>query len=349
MIPHSKPSINIREINALNSVLRSGLIAEGSLTAKFERQLADFVGVRFATAVNSGTSGLHLALLALKIKQGDEVIIPSYVCTAVLNAVNYTGATVKIVDIDPDSFNICPIAVKEALTKKTKAIIVPHMFGLAADLKELLEFGVPVIEDCAMAVGATYNGQKLGSFGAISVFSFYATKMLTTAEGGMILANNKKIAAFVRDLKDYDNKPDYRLRFNYKMNDLSAAIGLEQLKKIPDFISRRQRIARMYNKSLVDSGLVLPLGGNIKEHVYFRYAIRLRKSANILIAKLQEAGIEAKKPVFRPLHQYLRLKSADFPSTNEVFKSTVSLPIYPELSSKNAKYIISKTLKALAD
>ncbi|MBI4707528.1 MAG: DegT/DnrJ/EryC1/StrS family aminotransferase [Candidatus Omnitrophica bacterium] len=349
MIPHSKPSINFREIKFLNSVLKSGFIAEGKLTGKFEQGLADFIGMRFATAVNSGTSGLHLALLALKIRKGDEVIIPSYVCTAVLNAVNYTGATVKIVDIDPESFNICRFAVKEALTNKTKAIIVPHMFGLAADLRELLKLGVPVIEDCAMAVGATYKGQNIGSFGVISVFSFYATKMLTTAEGGMILTNDKKVSDFVRDLKDYDNKPDYHLRFNYKMNDLAAAMGLEQLKKIPEFISRRQRIAKMYNKSFADSGLILPLPVQNKEHVYFRYVIRSKNSADVLVEKLQKSGIEAKKPVFRPLHQYLRFKSSDFPSTNEVFKNTISLPIYPELSSQKARHIITKTLKAIVD
>lgn len=346
-IPHSKPTIGKEEIRAVNSVLRSSYLSSGALTKKLEEEFARFIGMPFAVATNSGTSALHLALLGLKIGPDDEVIIPSYVCTAVLNAVHYVGAIPKIADINSDDFNIRAICAKRLISRRTKAIIVPHMFGLAADMDALLKLGIPIIEDCALSLGSTYKGRKIGSFGKISVFSFYATKMMTTAEGGMLLVKDHAIHAVISDLKDYDHKERYRVRYNYKMSDYAAALGLVQLGKLETFISRRQKIAKRYNIALNDLNMRLPYPTDFKAHTYFRYVIRTDNDAVILIKRLNKFGIEAKRPLFRPLHHYLALNKKSYPITEEVYRTAVSLPIYPDLKDNQIQFIIAKTKQAV--
>jgi dTDP-4-amino-4,6-dideoxygalactose transaminase len=347
MIPHSKPTIGIEEINAVRAVLRKGYISQGPAVRRLEQGFGRYISRRYAVAVNSATSALHLALLALRIKPGDEVILPSYVCTAVLNAINYVGARAIIADINPQDFNLDPKSCRSKITRRTKAIILPHMFGLAAEIDKILGFGVPVIEDCALSVGATYRNKKVGSFGIISVFSFYATKVMTTAEGGMLLTDDKNIFATALDLRDYDHKERYRVRYNYKMSDLAAAVGLAQLNKLDNFISRRQRLAQFYNKNLKDLDIQLPVSGKERRHIYFRYVIRTRLRAQALMRKFSRLGIECKRPLFRPLHIYLRLKNKDYPGATQAYKEAVSLPIYPDLKGSQAQFVISGVRKAL--
>jgi len=347
MIPHSKPTIGKEEMRAVTSVLKNGFITQGKVTERFEEKFRKFIGTRYSLAVNSGTSGLHLALLALRIKKGDEVIIPSYVCTALLNAVNYVGATPNIADINEDDFNISVDSVKKLLSRRTKAIIAPHMFGLSADVKALNKLGVPVIEDCAMSLGASCGNELVGSFGKIAIFSFYATKMMATAEGGMILTDDRRIYNYINDVRDYDNKSFYQVRYNFKATDLASSLGIVQLTKLPAFISRRQKIAAMYNSALADLDIVLPKANQQGKHIYFRYVIRTDKTADFLINKLRSLGIDAKKPVFRSIHIYLGLRQNDFPVTNRVYRSAVSLPIYPGLKDDQVKFVINKLRKAL--
>lgn len=178
IIPHSRPLITDSDIRAVTETLKSGQLSQGAEVKKFEKSLAEFIGKKRGAATSSGTAALHLALLALDVKEKDEVIIPSFVCTAVLNAVNYTGATPVIVDVEPLTFNISGDAVKKALTSKTKALVVPHLFGCPAEMDKLSEMGIPIIEDCAQAVGATFKGQNVGSFGLLSVFSFMLPRCL---------------------------------------------------------------------------------------------------------------------------------------------------------------------------
>ena len=217
IIPHSRPLISDRDIEAVASAVKSGRLSQGPKVLEFEEQLARFIGKKKAAATSSGTAALHLALLALDIKQGDQVIIPSFVCSAVLNAVNYTGATPIIVDIDPLTFNMSAEAVKSAITGETRAIVVPHMFGCSAEIDRLLEMGIPVIEDCAQAIGADFKGGKAGSFGLLSVFSFYATKVVSCGEGGMVLSDSDDLISKIKNLRDYDSRDDYTLRYNYKI------------------------------------------------------------------------------------------------------------------------------------
>ena len=253
MIQHSKPYLDETDINSVINVMQSGYIAEGDLVKKFEKQVSRYIGVNDGIATNSGTSALHLALIALKIQKGDEVIVPSYVCTALLNAIKYVQASPVITDVNVDEGNICVQDIKNKITQKTKAIILPHMFGLAADIHEIQELGIPIIEDCAQSIGAEYHDKKVGSFGELSIFSFYATKMICTGEGGMILSNSKELLERIRDLHNYDFKPDYKVRYNYKLTDLQAALGISQMNHLPHFIKKRQQIAGIYNKEFKDT------------------------------------------------------------------------------------------------
>lgn len=355
MITHSRPTLNKTDYKAIMKVMDSGFIVQGEKVKEFEKVLASYIGVKGGVATSSGTSALHLALIALGIKEGDEVILPTYVCTAPLNAIYYTGAKPVIVDITGDGFNLSIPEVKKRLTEKTKAIIVPHMFGHPVDMDEIVNIGVPVIEDCAHSIGAGYKKteyqsirvseyqsiraseyQKVGSFGALSIFSFYATKMLASGEGGMVLSNDKKLLSRIKDIRDYDEKDKFKLRFNYKMTDMEAALGLNQLKKLPLFIKRRKDIAEKYNNAF--SGCSFTTPSICKGRVFYRYVIRVEGNVEIYITGMRDKGIECKKPVYKPIHQYFGLK--EFPVAEKVHKSAISIPIYPSLTDEEVNFII---------
>ncbi len=337
IITHSKPTVSSPDAKVVSDVIRSGSLAQGKKVSLFEKKLAQYQGVKYAAAVNSGTSALHLSLLALDVKRGDNVIVPSFVCTALLNAVRYTGASVRIADVGEDDFNISVQDVKRKINKKTKAIIVPHMFGLSADLTSLLRLKVPIIEDCAQSLGATYRGKKVGSFGTLSVYSFYATKMITTGEGGMVSSNNPRLIKRIRDLRDYDAKPGNTVRYNYKMTDVQAALGIHQLSQLPLWIKKRRKIAQAYNKALEGSPSKTPQQYIERGHVYFRYVVQAG-SKQRLLKKLKAKGIHGAAPVSKPLHKCLKLRG--YPCTERLMSKAVSLPIYPSLTAKELQYIV---------
>ncbi|HID95245.1 MAG TPA: DegT/DnrJ/EryC1/StrS family aminotransferase [Candidatus Latescibacteria bacterium] len=345
MIPHSRPTLSEAEICAVSQVIRSGHIAQGEVVAEFERKVARYIGLRHAVATSSGTSALFLTLMALGVGAGDEVVMPSYVCSAPFHAAVRTGATPLLADVDPDTFNLNPDDIEKKVTPRTKVVILPHMFGLPGPLDEILRLGIPVVEDCAMSIGARYKGGWTGSFGRVAVFSFYATKMMTTGEGGMVATNCAEIADIVRDLRDYDRKPNLKLRLNFKMTDIGAAMGIVQLERLGSFISRRRQIAKAYSDGLKTTGLKLPETPPDRDHIFFRYVVGSRNSER-MITTLQGAGIMAQRPVFRPLHHYLNMPSTEFPGTEEVFERTVSLPIYPLLTDEEVEQII-RTIKGV--
>ncbi|MHB8771657.1 MAG: DegT/DnrJ/EryC1/StrS family aminotransferase [Syntrophales bacterium] len=337
MIPHSCPTLDREEAAAATRVLMSGQVVQGEEVRNFEEAVASLVGVGGAAAVSSGTAALHLALLALGVGEGDEVVLPSFVCTALLNAVRYLCATPVLADIDGETFNIDPRDVKRRLTKKTKAVIVPHLFGLPADVEEIVALGIPVVEDCAQALGSTRRGVPAGSFGALSVFSFYATKVICTGEGGMVAGNERTLIEKVKDLRDYDGKEDGSLRYNYKLTDLQAALGSVQLRKLPGFIGRRRAIARRYDESLRGYGLSLPVCPPENESISYRYVVRTERLRELLDAG-QAAGIAYRRPVFKPLHRYLGVTGC--PQSEEAFRTAASVPLYPSLGDGDVQDIV---------
>jgi len=337
-IPHSKPAINPGDIKRVSRILQSGLIAQGKNVLDFEEKISRYFNVKGAVATSSGTSGLHLALLALDIGSGDEVIIPSFVCSALLNPIAYVGARPRIADVNPDDFNISVPDIKKKLSRKTKAIIVPHMFGCPAEIRSILRLGVPVIEDCAQSIGANYEGKKAGSFGLLSICSFYATKVMTTGEGGMVLSNQRKLLDKIRDLRVYDHAIDGKVRYNYKMTDFQAGLGLSQLSYLPEFIRRRKEIAGRFHREFAALGFDIPHVRSHRDHIYFRYVIKLRQGQKELMKKLNHKGIQAVPPVFKPLHRYVHQTSC--PVSDELMKQCLSIPVYPNLSDKQVQYMV---------
>ena len=336
LIPHSKPTLGAEESRAVSEVIESGYIAEGKIVNKFERAFAKFLGVEYAMSTNSGTAALHLILQAMGVGPGDEVIIPSYVCSALLNAVNYVGATPILAEINPDTHNLFATDVKGRISNRTKAIVVPHLFGLAADLKPLLELDVPVIEDCAQSIGATYYQRPVGTIGAVALFSFYATKVITTGEGGMVVCNSGDIAARIRDLKTYDKRDDYKVRFNYKMTDIQAALGIVQLQRLESIIRRRKAIAAEYNRAFNSCDLKLPPTDG--DHIYYRYVLGLNMDSRPWIRELARRGIVCDRPIHFPLHRNLKL--GGYPVTDKAWKQSLSIPIYPALTDQEIRRII---------
>ncbi|MBW2558003.1 MAG: DegT/DnrJ/EryC1/StrS family aminotransferase [Deltaproteobacteria bacterium] len=336
MITHSKPTLDVDDYRSVMDVLKSGQLVQGEQVAGFEDALSSFAGVRNGVAVSSGTAALHLSLIALGAGKGDEVIIPSYVCSALLNAVLYVNAVPVIADIDRNTFNIDVDDLKKRITKRTKVIIVPHMFGLPAEINEIMSLGIPVIEDCAQSIGARYQGRYTGSFGVCSIFSFYATKMLATGEGGMILSDDDRLAGVARGLRDYDEKDGYSVRYNYKMTDMQAALGISQLKKLPSFIERRREIAGLYDKSLRDISFPVPAVPEGREHIYYRYVLSLDDSSGFM-KEMLKLGIGCRRPVFKPLHEYLGL--SEYPAAEEAMTRAVSIPLYPSLKDEEARKI----------
>ncbi|MGD9175327.1 MAG: DegT/DnrJ/EryC1/StrS family aminotransferase [Desulfobacterales bacterium] len=340
-VPHSRPTLGDDEAQAVAAVVQSGHIAEGEVVARFEKAFADKMGVQDAVAVSSGTSALHLTLLAMDVGPDDEVVIPSYVCTALLYAVEYVGAKPVLAEIDPLTYNIDPADVQKRVTKRTKAIIVPHLFGLAADLNKLLKLKVPLIEDCAQAVGGAYGHKPLGTFGEAAIYSFYATKMMTTGEGGMVIAKSPNIIDRIRDLKSYDNKSANRMRYNFKMTEIQAALGEVQLARLDDFIERRRNIAQHYFDSLRSLALKLP--AHHDEHSFYRFAIGLDTDCESLIQHLVQDGIGAARPVFLPIHRHL--KTEGYSLTDNAWQTTLSLPIYPSLHKAAIDHVISRFIR----
>ncbi len=364
MIFHSKPTLTKEDSSAVSKVINSGYISQGETVARFESELAKYIGVKGGAAVSSGTAAIHLSLIALGVKEGDYVAMPTYVCPALLNAINYVGANPLLIDINPDSYNISPVDLKKKLTKKTRAVIVPHIFGLPADIKDILSIGIPVIEDCAQSVGAAYNGKKVGSFGHCAIFSFYATKVMTTGEGGMVVSDSDKILEKIRDLREYDHKPNYIVRYNYKMTDLQAAIGISQLKRLDSFISRRRNIASSYTKRFSKIGISTPSVYPERGHIFFRYVIKKSGQCSVLSGqKLEDDlrffeanGVKCMRPIFKPIHRYLTPPPSapsqggdkwggGFPETDRAWNELISIPIYPSLGDSEVKKILRVTEK----
>jgi len=343
MIPHSRLTISQEESQAVARVVASGAIAQGAAVREFEAAVASYVGVKGGVAVSSGTSALHVALIAMGVSVGDEVVLPSYLCVAPVNAIHYVGATPVLADVNPATGNISPESARRVITPKTKAIIVPHMMGMPAEIEALRSLGVPLLEDCAQSIGACYKGGQTGSFGTAAICSFYATKVFACGEGGMVLSNDTGILDAVRDLRDYDEKTPYKVRYNYKMTDIQAALGISQLKRLPEFIAARRKIASLYDAELAGCGIDLPVKDIDCEPISFRYVLRLKQKVDNFINNMQGLNIVCRRAIYKPLH--VLLGQPTLQQTETLYNESVSIPIYPTLTIQEQEQVITAVKK----
>ena len=341
MIPHNIPTLGKEEELAALRVLRSGWVAEGKEVEQFEREMCAFLGKKKgdAAAFSSGSTALYIALKVLGVGKGSEVIIPSYTCSAVLDAVFLAQAQPVLVDIGEEDLNISVEEAKKHISSKTKAIIATHTYGVPADMQGLKRLGVPIVEDAAQAIGATYNGKPAGVMGDIAVFSFGASKMLTSCNGGMVFSTKKALIQAAKDFREYDLRKGYKQRFNFQLSDLQAAVGREQLRKLPEFLRKRKKTALAYRNAFSAEN-VWPGEFSDRETNWYRFLLR---SSNVrdLQKKFAKEGVETRIPLesFESLHRRLKLSAKKFPVSEHVSKTTLSLPIHPSLNAKEIAHI----------
>jgi dTDP-4-amino-4,6-dideoxygalactose transaminase len=348
-IPAAKPIIGDEERAAVDAVLASGMLAQGAEVAVFEREFAnELVDGRHAIAVNSGTSGLHLGLLAAGVGPGDEVIVPSFTFAATANSVALTGATPVFADIPPECFGLDPTSVEAAIPDNTVGIMPVHLYGHPANVRELADVathhGLRLFEDAAQAHGATSDGAPVGSFGAFAMFSLYPTKNMTSGEGGIVTTGDDEIAHRLRLLRNQGMERQYEneiVGFNARMTNLHAAIGRVQLTKVAAWTRQRQRNAAFFDAHL--SGVVTPPVSPGATHVYHQYTIRVADDrdglANALRSEYQ-IGTGIYYPV--PNHRLASFaRDIDLPQTELAAQQVLSLPVHPSLSATDLERIVS--------
>lgn len=351
MINIAKPQIGEEEKRAVLEVLDSGIIAQGPRVKAFEEAFATMCGVKYAIATTSGTTALHVALLAHGIGEGDEVITSPFTFIASANSILYTGARPVFVDIDPETFNLDPRLIEAAITPRTRAILPVHLFGLSCDMDAILsiagKYNLTVIEDACQSHGAVYLGRKVGSFGT-GAFSLYPTKNMTSAEGGMITTNDDTIAEKCRVIRQHGMRRRYyhdELGFNFRMTDVHAAIGLEQLKKLERFNQARQANATYLSSHL--KGVVVPCVPTGCEHVYHQYTIRVTGSLrDQLHTYLHEHGVGSEVYYPVPVHKqtyYVQELGyqGNFPQSEKAALEVLSLPVHPALSQADLETIVT--------
>ncbi|MGN6299738.1 MAG: DegT/DnrJ/EryC1/StrS family aminotransferase [Angustibacter sp.] len=349
MIPAAKPIIGDDERAAVDRVLRSGMVAQGPEVAAFEQEFADhFVDGRTCVAVNSGTSGQHLGLLAAGVGAGDEVIVPSFTFAATANSVALTGAAPVFVDIEPDFFCLDPAAVEAAVTERTKGIMPVHLYGHPADMDGLRavadRHGLRIFEDAAQAHGARYHGQPVGTFGEFAMFSLYPTKNMTSGEGGMVSCVDDDFARRMRLLRNQGMEKQYEnelVGLNNRMTDIHAAIGRVQLTKVDGWTAQRQANAAYFDEHL--EGVVVPPVAADCVHVYHQYTIRVADDRDgVAKALREEHGVGT--GVYYPIPNH-RLPSfqreLDLPATEQAAREVLSLPVHPSLSQADLETIVT--------
>jgi len=358
MIPVNIPQIGDEEAEIVAKVLRSRVLTDrlgnGPMVKKFEKAYARFANAKHAVAVNNGTAALHMALLAAGVNPGNEVILPSFTFVATAEVVAMIGAKPVFVDVNPETYNIDPQKIEEAVTAKAKAIIPVDLYGLPADMETIQEMAqkhnLVVIEDAAQAHGAMYKGKPPGCFADMACWSFYATKNMTTGEGGMVTTNDDDYAEKLRCIRSHGEKEEYRsvmMGYNYRMPEVEAAIGCAQLRKLPGFLRRRRENARLLTEILVETKrLQLPTEPRNYKHSWYLYTVRLRDAdavtRNNVVDELRKRGIGAAIYYPTPIHlmpYYRQFGKYQIPETERAAQQVFSLPVHPSVTSKEIEYI----------
>ena len=365
-ISMSAPDLDESDIRAVLEVLRSGRLALGPKAREFEELIAEYIGVKYAVAVSSGTAGLHILVRTLEVGPGDEVLVPSFTFSASVNAILYERATPVFVDIEPETYNLDPDDLERKITKRTKAIMAVDIFGHPAEWDRILEiadkYNLKIIDDSCEALGAEYKGKKIGQFGDCACFAFYPNKQITTGEGGIIVTNNSSIAKLARSLRNQGREEmgswleHERLGYNYRMDEMSAALGVSQLKKLEVFLEKRERVARIYTEKLKGFSWVRP--PIVKPYVrmsWFVYVVTLQEGLDrdTVIGNLEKKGIPA-RGYFSPIHlqPYVKrifgYKGGELPVTENIAKRTLALPFHNNLTEEEIEEVL-KTLKDVVE
>lgn len=351
----AQPILGQEEINAITRVIHSGMIASGPETAAFEKEFADFVGCKYACAVNNGTSALCLALAAIGVSPGDEVITTPMTFIATANAIMSCGAKPVFADIEENSFNLCPKSVEKAITEKTAAIMPVHLYGLPANMTELRKIAnkheIFLIGDAAQAHGSDIDGEKVGALADIECFSFYPTKNMTTGEGGMVTTNDEKLYHMLDSIRNH-GRPDstlgkyehIRFGLNLRITDIGSAIGRVQLNKLPKFNTIRNRNAMLLLEGLTGlEGIILPSIPEGYKHVWHQFTIRLDDRES-LSEYLKSKDIETRTYYPRLVQDYPHLEqfSSECPTASKVVDQVISLPVHPSLTEQDIETIIEE-------
>jgi perosamine synthetase len=367
LIPINLPLIGEEEIEAVVKVMRRGpltnALGAGPMVTQFEKKFAEFAGVKHALAVNTGTAALHSAVLAAGVKQGDEVILPSFTFVATAEAVVMAGGKPVFTDIDPETYNISPCEIEKKVTKKTKAIVPVDLYGFSVDSKPIREIasehGLAVVEDAAQAHGATYAGKPAGVFADAACWSLYASKNITTGEGGVVTTDSDEMDETLRLIRTHGEKDKYAslmLGYNYRMSEIQAAIGLVQLEKLPTFAAKRRENAKRLTNLLTSSDkLKLPEESEERQHSWYLYTVRLKNATgnerNKIVEELHKKGIGAVAYYVNPVHlmPYYREAFGErrLPETEIAASQVFSLPIHPGVTETQIDYISNTLLDML--
>lgn len=365
--PIAKPHITSAEEKYVIQVLRSGNLSLGPKYLEFEDKFAKKIGAKYACAVSSGTAGLHLAMIAAGIKEGDEVITSPFSFIASANSILYVGAKPVFVDIDPITYNMDPSKIEDKITSKTKAVLAVHIFGQPADMDVIVKIAkkhkLKIIEDACESVLAEHNSKKVGTFGESSVFAFYPNKQMTTGEGGMIVTNNKKTYELCCSLRNQGRSPNMQwldhkyLGYNYRMGEMGAALGIVQLGKLEYMIRERSKIAKQYSQYFqkYDKLVQIPETAPENTHTWFVYVLRIKNpkiKRDKIIEDLWKHGIST-KPYLPSIHLFdfyrkkFKYKPSDLPVSEATSKSSIALPLYIGLKNKDIEYISKKVVEVI--
>lgn len=363
-IPLARPNILEKDILLVNEVLKSGMLVQGKYVAELEKSFIGYTGSKFASAVSNGTATLHLALVTLGIKAGDEVIVPAFSYMATANVVELVGAKPIFVDIDINTFNIDVSKIEESITQRTKAIIPVHEFGLACDIAPLVvlakRYNLFIIEDAACALGARYNGNHVGTFGDFGSFSLHPRKAISSGEGGVLITNDSKLDHKIKVLRNHgteivDGKMDFsEFGFNYRMTDFQAALVYSQMDRLENSINYKNDLSKIYNALLDKSKMQLPSIPNYANHTWQTYHVVLNEGIDrdALIEKLKEKNIGVNygaqcMPYMKSFKEKYNLNCERlFPNALKAYKKGLALPIYDLVTDDQVKYI-SNTINKL--
>ena len=370
-VPLADVKLGIEEENAVLEVLRSGWLTMGAVTQAFEQELAAFVGAKYAFAVNNATAALHLACLSVGLGEGDEVIVPSLTFVATANAVRYTGAKVVFADIESEDWLcICPKAIEEKITERTRAIVVMHYAGFACDMPAIMRIAekhkLAVIEDAAHAIGASLDGKALGTWGDVGCYSFFGNKNMTTAEGGMVVTNDDQLAEKVRILRSHGmttltwdrfkgHASTYdvvALGYNYRIDEIRSAIGREQLKKLPAGNARREVLVGQYRQAFQEKAPALGLPFSAKRGVSSQHIFPVLLPEGVERETFREAmkrdGIQTSFH-YPPVHQFkiYRDEGEKLWMTENVARRQVTLPLFPGMTDEQQDWVIESVVRAL--